>query len=53
MTTPADTPSPDDSDNDSPGADSAQSGDAPGAELGQSDGPGGTFEPEEDVEPDG
>jgi hypothetical protein len=53
MTTPSDGPIPDDHDNESPEAGSTQPDDAPGAELGLSEGPGGTFEPEEDVPPGG
>ena len=49
MTAPPDTPVPDDGD--PGGADPAgpsRPGGAPGVELGMSDQPGGTFEPEED-----
>jgi hypothetical protein len=44
MTAPPDTPAPDDGD---PGGASQPEG-GPGVELGMSDEPGGTFEPEED-----
>ena len=53
MTTPSDGPIPDDHENESRGAGSTQPDDAPGVELGLSEGQGGTFEPEEDVSPDG
>ena len=53
MTTPSGGPIPDDSENESPAAESTPPDDAPGVELGLSEGPGGTFEPEEDVPPGG
>ena len=50
MTTPSDSPIPDENEDQPSGADTTQEG-APGVELGLSES-GGTFEPEEDVEPD-
>ena len=53
MTTPSDGQIPDDHENETPEAGSTRRDDAPGVELGLSDDQGGTFEPEEDVSPDG
>jgi hypothetical protein len=53
MTTPPNGPTPDDQENESTRAGSSNPKDAPGVELGLSEGPGGTFEPEEDATPDG
>ena len=52
MTMPSDAPTPDD-EGVSRDAGSGESEKAPGVELGMSDGPGGTFEPEEDAASDG
>jgi hypothetical protein len=52
MTTPTDSPIPDENEDQSSEGGSTQPEGAPGVELGMSD-TGGTFEPEEDVEPDG
>ena len=51
MTTPSDDQPPEDRTGSS-GAGSSRPEGAPGVELGMSDESGGTFEPEEDVEPD-
>ena len=48
MTTTPDRQAPDDGEDDAAGSSEG----APGVEVGLSDGSGGTFEPEEDVEPD-
>ncbi len=53
MTSTSGSPLPDDEKDQSPGANSSQSEGAPGVELGMSEKSSGTFEPEEDVEPDG
>ncbi|MCV2490765.1 hypothetical protein OF117_15500 [Geodermatophilus sp. YIM 151500] len=50
MTTPPNGPTPDD--DESPAPRSSEPGRAAGVELGKSD-DGGTFEPEEDAQPDG
>jgi hypothetical protein len=52
MTTPSDGPVPEDHENEPFGAASPQPDGAAGVELGLSEGPGGTFEPEEDVSPE-
>ena len=51
MTTPSDGPIPDENEDGSAERGSAQTEGAPGVKLGKSEA-GGTFEPEEDVEPD-
>jgi hypothetical protein len=51
MTTTPDEPVPGDDEGVPAGSGSAQPEGAPGVELGLSEGGGGTFEPEEDVEP--
>jgi hypothetical protein len=51
MTTPSDSPIPDENEDRPSGVGSTQPEGAPGVELGMSES-GGTFEPEEDVEPD-
>jgi hypothetical protein len=50
MTTPSDGPVPEDHETQSSG--DPQPDGAAGVELGLSEGPGGTFEPEEDVSPE-
>jgi hypothetical protein len=52
MTSTPDGPIPDDDETPASGAGPSEPPGAPGAELGLSDGSGGTFEPEEDTEPD-
>ena len=53
MTTPSDDQTPADDEDRSPDAGETQADGAPGVELGLSDGPGSTFEPEEDASPEG